>query len=238
MREPIFAINETVAYTVDGLKYQVEDITNTAGTPQERFYTFRLLGRYSFGWIYTPPAITHTFSESYVREHFVTQNTKITMANTAAKKAKLFNTSSPGFLYSVIVFVLGVFASTGVTFPKDVSTLGIEIITTLSTGGVWALAGVFVASILYPIFNWYKSGGKFDLAFVFGKRSNVLALMNAVFAGIALTGFILPEGTVEALFQAIVVQDWGALAALVFGPVLDTLIRFIKERKNTGELAG
>lgn len=148
-------------------------------------------------------------------------------------KKQLFDTGSPGFLHSIIVFVLGLFAASGVSFPKEVSILGMDIITSFSTGGVWAIIGILVTSIAFPIYNWVKSGGKFNLSFLFSKTSNVLALLYVVMSAVALTGFVLPDGTIEAIVNAVQVQDWGALGGLIFGPVLSTFIRWLKDRKTT-----
>jgi hypothetical protein len=65
MKDPAFKVGDPVRYSVDKQKYTVEAVTQTAGTPTERFYVIRLLGRY--GWMspFGAPAITHTLPEGY-----------------------------------------------------------------------------------------------------------------------------------------------------------------------------
>ena len=66
-----------------------------------------------------------------------------------AVTTKKFDTKSPGFLYSSIVAVLTVFAVSGVSFPKTVDVLGMEITTSLSAGGIYAIFGVVLTSVAF-----------------------------------------------------------------------------------------
>jgi hypothetical protein len=76
MKEPLFKTGDIVFFDVDRSSYSVDHITNVGGTSSERFYVFKLRGRYAFGWAFLPPAITHTFPESYVKDHFTLQTDK------------------------------------------------------------------------------------------------------------------------------------------------------------------
>lgn len=139
----------------------------------------------------------------------------------------VFNASSPGFLYTVIVSILAIFAASGVTIanPNDVAG---EIVTSLSSGGVYAIIGVIASSVVFPIWNAVQKGSiSFDG--IFSSTLTWIAIGNIVFAAIALTGLVLPEGTVEGLVYAISAKDWNALISMVLTTILPTVVRFIKK---------
>ncbi len=67
--EPLFKQGARVKYSVDGLIYTVEHVTEVGGTPNERFYIIKLAGRYRWLWQFTEsPAITHTLPEGYAKK--------------------------------------------------------------------------------------------------------------------------------------------------------------------------
>ena len=146
---------------------------------------------------------------------------------------KKFDTASPGFLYSAIVAFLTLFAVSGVSFPKEVSVLGLEITTALSTGGIYAIIGVVLTSIGFPIYNYIKGGGSFTWLGVFGKTSTWIALGNAIVAALATGGFMLPEGTIDQIIGAVKAQNWMGLISVLALTVGNTFIRWLKERKAT-----
>lgn len=147
-------------------------------------------------------------------------------------KSKKFDSSSPGFLYSAIVAFLTIFAVSGVSFPKEVSVLGLEITTALSTGGIYAIIGVVITSVAFPIYNYFKEGGTFTWFGVFGKTSTWIALGNAAVAALTTVGFVLPDGTVEQIIGAVQAQNWMGLISVLALTVGNTFIRFIKEKKS------
>lgn len=146
-------------------------------------------------------------------------------------KKQVFNAASPGFLYTVIVAVLTIFAVSGVDFPSSAEQLAGDITTTLSTGGIYAIIGVILASIAFPIYNAVKSGLKFNLQTIFSSTLTWIALGNALMATIALTGFVLPQGTVEAIVGAVQTKDWIALGTIVVQTIIPTIVRFIKDKQ-------
>lgn len=150
-------------------------------------------------------------------------------------KQKFFNPASPGFIYAVVVAVLTIIAAAGIELPKDPASLGTDFVTSLSTGGIYALFGVIASSLVFPIYNFIKSGMKFSLRAVFSLNTTWIALGNAVAAGLVLTGFVLPEGTVEQIVGAVSVKDWMGLISTLALTVGNTLIRFIKERQRLKE---
>lgn len=145
---------------------------------------------------------------------------------------KFFDPKSPGFLYSIITAALTIFAASGVTFPKAAGDLSTEIVTSFSTGGVYALIGVIVASVIFPVYNAIQAKA-FSFSGIFSRNLTWIAIGNAVIAGIALTGFVLPDGTAEQLVNAISLKDWGGVVSILGLTVVTTLIRFLKE-KNGG----
>ncbi len=143
---------------------------------------------------------------------------------------KKFDAGSPGFLYSIVVLALTVFAVSGLNINPDETAR--EIVTSLSNGGVYAIIGIIASSVIFPIWNFFKRGGKVTLKVVFGSVLTWVALGNALFAVIALTGFTIPEGTVEQIVGFIQAKDWTSLIAIVFANVLNPLIRFIKDKRS------
>lgn len=155
-----------------------------------------------------------------------------TLTNNDPKAQPYFDTTSPGFHYSVVVFVLTVLAAWGVDLPQDPAALGHDIVNTFSTGGIYALIGLLVSSLIFPVYNAIRSGIKFSFKSIFSLNSTWIALLNAVASGLALTGFVLPEGTAEQLVYAASVKDWMALGSAFLLTVGNTLLRFIKENKR------
>lgn len=147
------------------------------------------------------------------------------------KSTQKFDAGSPGFLYSAIVAFLTIFAVSGVSFPKEVDVLGLEITTALSAGGIYAIIGVVLTSVAFPIYNYVKGGGSFTWLGVFGKTSTWIALGNAAVAALTTVGFILPDGTVEQIIGAVQSQNWMGLISILALTVGNTLVRFIKDKK-------
>jgi hypothetical protein len=152
------------------------------------------------------------------------------MANT--KQKKIFDSSSPGFLYTVVVSILALLAWAGVEFPEKPAELAGEVTTLLSGGGFYAILGVVVSSIAFPIWNAVQ---KKRLTFdgIFSSTLTWIALGNILFAGLALTGFLLPDGTVEQLVYAIEAKDWAAIISMLVTTIIPAVVRFIKDKKQT-----
>ena len=146
-----------------------------------------------------------------------------------ANSAKFFNAGSPGFLYSVITTALTIFAASGVQFPKTPGDLSSELVSSFSTGGVYALIGVMVASVIFPIYNAIQAK-TFSIKGVFSRNLTWIAIGNLVAAGIALTGFVLPDGTADQIVGAVSMKDWGGLISILGLTVVNTLIRYLKDK--------
>lgn len=151
---------------------------------------------------------------------------------------KIFDPKSPGFLYSIISFILVLFAASGVNFGKDTTALAGELTTTLNSGGVWALGVLIVSSFIVPIWNAFKSGATTLKGLLNSLSSSWLtwiALANAFFSGLAIYGFVLPDGVVEAGFAAVQAKDWTALIVLLGQSVVPSIVRWFKQRKALSE---
>jgi membrane protease YdiL (CAAX protease family) len=149
---------------------------------------------------------------------------------TSATKV-VFDASSPGFLYTVIVSILTIFAASGVTFPADPGSIAGEITTLLSTGGFFAIVGVVVASIGFPIWNAWKKGA-LTFGGLFSSTLTWVAIGNILFSALALLGLSLPDGTVEQIVYGIAQKDWTALFSLLVTTIVPSIVRFIKERNQ------
>jgi len=147
------------------------------------------------------------------------------------KSNKVFDAASPGFLYSIIAGVLTIFAVSGVHFPDSAQILAGQITTTLSTGGIYAIIGVIISSVAFPIYNAVKSGLKFSLHTIFSSTLTWIALGNIVLSLLALTGLVLPAGTLEQIIGAVKAKDWIALGSLMVTSIIPTIIRWIKRRQ-------
>lgn len=160
--------------------------------------------------------------------------------STTDKQAKIsgkarpvtFNVSSPGFLYTVIVAPLTIFAISGVHFPTSAEILAGDITTTLSTGGIFAIIGVIVSSVIFPIYNAFKSGLKFSVETIFRSTLTWVALGNIVASLLALTGLALPDGTIEQIVAAVQAKDWISLGSLLVTTIIPTIVRWIKSRNT------
>jgi len=154
------------------------------------------------------------------------------MSNTKKVKmsGKTFNAASPGFLYSLITAGLTIFAVSGVSFPKDPAALSGEIVTSLSSGGVYAIIGVLIASVIFPIYNFFKGGGKFSVGDVFSSTLTWVAIGTAALSAVALTGIMVPDGTVQAVIGAVQTKDWMGLISILVINIGNPLIRWLKER--------
>lgn len=143
---------------------------------------------------------------------------------------KKFSASSPGFLYTVIVLILTALAAAGVQFPSTPEQITGDIITGLSSSGVWAISGMIITSILFPFYNAYKKGLKwYD---ILGSTATWIAFGNAVFGLLLLAGIMIPDGTAEAVVGAIQQKDWGNLFNLFLVNILTPVIRWIKDKKK------
>lgn len=149
------------------------------------------------------------------------------MATTKQK----FDASSYPFLYSLIIAFLTMFAATGVKFPGSATDLAGQITTGLSSGGFYAIVGVIITSLIFPLFNFFVTlKGKFSFSTVFSKTSTWIAWGNAALAGVALTGFTLPDGTVEQIIGAVQAKDWMALISIFALTVGNTILRYLKKQ--------
>lgn len=146
---------------------------------------------------------------------------------------KIFNPASPGFIYTIVVLVLTLAASIGVVLPQSPELIAGDIIASFSTGGIWALSGILLTSVLFPFYNLYRQGIKITWGNLFSSTSNWIALGNVAFSAALMFGIAIPVGTVEAIVSAIGVQDWGAIFNIFLLNILNPVIRFIKE-KNKG----
>lgn len=144
---------------------------------------------------------------------------------------KKFDIKSGGFIQSVIVAFLAIFAATGVTFPKDVNVLGMELVTSFSAGGIYAIIGILITAVIFPIYNFFSGGGKFSLPAIFSRVNTWLSIGYALAALIALTGFVLPDGSVDQIVYAIYSKDWGALIAFFATTIVPTFVRWLKARQ-------
>lgn len=149
---------------------------------------------------------------------------------------KVFDAGSPGFLYFLFVTPLTILALSGVHFPSSPEQLAGELTTTLSTSGFYAIIGVIIASVGFPIWNAVKSGLKFSWRVIFGSTLTWIAIGNLILSALALTGLALPAGTVEQIAAAVQTKDWIALFSMLGTTVIPTIVRWIKSLRKPSEI--
>lgn len=54
---------------------------------------------------------------------------------------------------------------------------------------------------------------------------------------LVMIGINIPDGTAAQLVGAIYAKDWGALVTLAFANIIDPIVRYFLDRKNTREAA-
>lgn len=149
-------------------------------------------------------------------------------------KLKVFDAGSPGFLYALIVAVLTVMTGVfGINFPGSPDAIAGQVETSLNTFGIFAVVGVVLSSVILPIWNARTTAG-FSWKKLFSSRLTWMALVNIALSILALFGLVFPDGTVEAVFDAIGAHDWTAVIAIFFNVLLPTIIRWIKDKNAVG----
>ncbi len=144
---------------------------------------------------------------------------------------QVFKFDSPGFIYSAIVSVLTVLALAGVKFPENPEQIAGEINTLIGSGGFFALIGVAVSSIAFPIWNAYQKKN-LSIRGIWKNTLTWVAFAVLLFDGLALIGLNFPEGTAQNLVYYIFAKDWTALFSMIVTVIIPTVVRFIKD-KNT-----
>lgn len=149
-----------------------------------------------------------------------------------ANSKQVFSTSSPGFIYSIASAILTILAIIGVSFADPIPVLSGQVETSIQGGSFFALATLVIGSVLFPVWNLIQKKQKINLKTIFGSTANIIALGQALLGIIALTGFVLPAGSLEQVVSAVKMKDWGALIGLLVTSIVPTIIRFIKSKKT------
>ncbi len=150
-----------------------------------------------------------------------------------ATQKQNFDPKSPGAVYSLATLVLTILAGLGIGFPDSIANISGQLQTSIQGGSYFALIGIVGGSVLFPIWNLIQKKQKLNWKNLFGSTANVVALGNALLGVVALTGFYLPDGTVEQIVAAVTVKDWGALASVIINTVIVALVRWVKDKKAT-----
>lgn len=151
---------------------------------------------------------------------------------------KNFDASNLNFWARLAIFILGLLASLGIKFPQDPVSLGTDIVSTLSTGGWYAVLGLMAISVIMPIYNFIRSKPKVTLASFFGSPNTWLYLATFLVGLMIVVGIKVPEGTGEAIVGAIYSKDWSGLISIMAMNVLDPFIRWLRDKRNKELAAG
>lgn len=146
-------------------------------------------------------------------------------------KSTKFDPKSPGFIASVTYVILAALAATGVEFPQDAQTLAGDFETTLNTGGILAVTGLLVSSIVFPVWNFKKRGGKISGKSIISNTTFWVSAVTALLASAVLFGFTVPDGTADQIVAAVYAKDWGVLISVLGLNVINPLVRFLKDQQ-------
>lgn len=151
---------------------------------------------------------------------------------------KNFDATNLNFWARLVIFVLGLLATLGVKFPADPVSLGTDIVTTLTTGGWYAVLGLMAISVIMPIYNFIRSKPKLSLAAFLGSPNTWLYLATFLVGVTIVLGIKVPEGTGEAIVGAIYAKDWSGLISIMAMNILDPFIRWLRDKRNAELAAG
>ena len=143
-----------------------------------------------------------------------------------------FDPKSPGFIASITYVILAALAATGIEFPSDPQTLAGDFETTLNSGGIFAVTGLLVSSIVFPIWNFKKKGGKINGKVILSNNTFWISAVTALLGVALLFGFTVPDGTAEQIVAAVYAKDWGVLVTMIGVPLFNTLIKYFKSRQE------
>lgn len=149
---------------------------------------------------------------------------------------KNFQASNPNFWARLVIFALSILGLIGVQFQTAPDVLGGQIVTTISTSGYYAVLGLIAVSVLMPIYNLVKQKPKITFASVFGSPNFWIYLLTFLFGIGMIYGIEFPDGTAEEIVGAIFSKDWSHLVNIAFVNILDPLIRWFRDKRQTPEV--
>lgn len=143
---------------------------------------------------------------------------------------KFFSAANPNFWVRLVIFVLTILASLGVNFPSNPDVLGPDIVTTLSSGSIYAIIAVMGLSVLMPIINFFRASPRPNFWEFLGSPNTWIYVATFIAGLLIMIGINIPEGTGAALVGAIYAKDWAALISIAATNILDPLIRWWKDK--------
>jgi cytochrome bd-type quinol oxidase subunit 2 len=143
-----------------------------------------------------------------------------------------FDAKSPGFIASVTYVLLAALAATGVEFPSDPQSVAGDFETTLNSGGIFAVVGLLVSSIVFPTWNFIKKGGKISGKVILSNNTFWISVATAALSVALLFGFTVPDGTAEQVVAAVYAKDWGVIFTMIVIPLFNTLIKYFKHKQE------
>ena len=152
---------------------------------------------------------------------------------TTLPTSKNFDASNLNFWARLLIFILSVLTLIGVKFPDSPQVIGEQVTTLISSSGFYAVLGILAVSIIMPIYNLIRTKPKITAATVFGNPNFWIYLLSFLFGIGVLFGVGIPDGTADQIIGAIYSKDWVGLATIAFTNIIDPLIRWFRDKKNT-----
>jgi succinate-acetate transporter protein len=146
-----------------------------------------------------------------------------------------FDKTSPGWYYSLFVLAFTALGLLGIELPEDPAAMADKVTTTLSDGGIFAVVGILVSSIIFPVWNFKKKGNKFNVKALTSSTLFWVALTSAALSLTVLIGFTVPDGTAEQIILAVNAKDWGGLLSVLALNIVNPLMRYLKDRQPDTE---
>ncbi len=148
------------------------------------------------------------------------------MANLTTKKA--FSATSYHMVFHVILAGLSIFAAFNVQFSMPLIDLADSMATTITTQGLYAVAGIILVSVVAPV---YTAIQKKSFKAIWSSPNTYIYLGSGGLSLLALAGLELPSDTPETIVNAIYAKDWGALGGILFTILASIITRYLKDKK-------
>lgn len=146
---------------------------------------------------------------------------------------KNFSASNLNFWARLLIFVFSVLALIGIKFPDSAEGLATGITTALSGTGFVSVIGILVVSVIMPIINFVRTKPKLTAASVLGSPNFWIYVLSFAFGVAILFGIQIPDGTAEQVVGAIYQKDWSGLFTIAVVNILDPLIRYFRDLRNS-----
>lgn len=141
---------------------------------------------------------------------------------------KAFSAASYHLVFHIIQASLAILAAFNVQFSQPISELSDAMATTISTQGVYAVAGMLIVSVLAPV---YSAIQKKSFKAIWSSANTYIYLGTGGLSLLTLVGLELPPDSPEIIVNAIFAKDWGTLGGILFTLAASIITRILKDKE-------